>query len=180
MVMATVVERRRTGWDIALGILLLVAGLLVLGNAVVATILSVLFLGWIAIGSGVVTLVGAFVRRETGVSWSAALGGAVLIVLGVIIVRDPLAGAAALTLLAAALFLVVGVTRLFAGAQVPQARSLLIVSGILSIILGLVVLFNLTIAVPSLLGLLLGIQIVIEGVTLLVAGRVRPGPVAAR
>jgi uncharacterized membrane protein HdeD (DUF308 family) len=180
MVMATVMERRRTGWDVALGILLLLAGLLVLGNAVIATILSVLFLGWIAIGSGVVTLVGAFVRRESGVSWSAALGGAVLIVLGVIIVRDPLAGAAALTLLAGALFLVVGVTRLFAGAQVPQARSLLIVSGILSIILGLVVLFNLTIAVPSLLGLLLGIQIVIEGVTLLVAGRLRPGPAAAR
>jgi uncharacterized membrane protein HdeD (DUF308 family) len=63
---------------------------------------------------------------------------------------------------------------------VPQARSLLIVSGILSIILGLIVLFNLTIAVPSLLGLLLGVQIVIEGVTLLVAGRLRPGPVAAR
>jgi membrane protein HdeD len=42
------------------------------------------------------------------------------------------------------------------------------------------VLFNLTIAVPSLLGLLLGVQIVIEGVTLLVAGRLRPGPVAAR
>ena len=79
-------------------------------------------------------------------------------------------------MLAGALFLVVGVTRLFAGAQVPQARSLLIVSGILSIILGLVVLFNLTIAVPSLLGLLLGIQIVIEGVTLLVAGRLGPAP----
>ena len=61
--MANVVERRRTGWDVVLGVVLVLAGLFVLGNAVVATFLSVLLLGWIAIGSGVVTLVGAFVRR---------------------------------------------------------------------------------------------------------------------
>ena len=72
--MATVMERRRTGWDVALGILLL-GWIVGAGQRGVATILSVLFLGWIAIGSGVVTLVGAFVRRESGVSWSAALGG---------------------------------------------------------------------------------------------------------
>ncbi|WP_207787345.1 HdeD family acid-resistance protein [Actinomycetospora cinnamomea] len=172
-------DRRRTGWDVVLGILLLLAGLFVLGNAVIATFLSVLFLGWLAIGSGVVTLVGAFVRRESGISWSAALGGAVLIVLGVIIVRDPLAGAAGLTLLAGALFLAVGLARLFAAAQVPSARAVLIVSGILSVVLGLIVLFNLRIAVPSLLGLLLGIQILVEGATILVAGRLRPTSVTA-
>lgn len=175
--MTTVMERRRTGWDVVLGILLLLAGLVVLANAVVATFLSVLLLGWFAIGAGLVTLVGAFVRRESGVSWSAALGGAVLIVLGVIVVRDPFAGAAGLTLLAGALFLAVGLTRLFAASQMPSARVVLVISGILSILLALVVLFNLSIAVPSLLGLLLGIQIVIEGATILVAGRMRPSPV---
>jgi uncharacterized membrane protein HdeD (DUF308 family) len=177
--MANVVERRRTGWDVVLGVVLVLAGLFVLGNAVVATFLSVLLLGWIAIGSGVVTLVGAFVRRESGVSWSAALGGAVLIVLGVIMVRDPLAGAAGLTLLAGALFLAVGLTRVLAATQVPSARVVLIISGVLSIVLGLVVLFNLSVAVPSLLGLLLGIQVLVEGATILVAGRVRPAARAA-
>ncbi|GAA4880359.1 HdeD family acid-resistance protein [Actinomycetospora straminea] len=178
--MATVMERRRTGWDVVLGLLLLLAGLVVLANAVVATFLSVLILGWIAIGSGVVAVVTAFFRRESGVSWSAALGGAVLIVLGVIMVRDPLAGAAGITLLAGALFLAVGLTRLFAATQVPAARVVLVVSGILSIVLGLIVLFNFSIAVPSLLGLLLGVQVLIEGATILVAGRVRPAAFTAR
>ncbi|GAA4783110.1 HdeD family acid-resistance protein [Actinomycetospora chlora] len=174
--MTTTMERRRTGWDVVLGILLLLAGLFVLGNAVIATYLSVLLLGWFAIGAGVVTLVGAFVRREAGISWSAALGGAVLIVLGVIIVRDPLAGATGLTLLAGALFLVVGLTRLIVASQVPAARTVLIISGFVSIVLGLIVLFNLQIAVLSLLGLLLGVQILVEGITILVAGRLRPAP----
>jgi membrane protein HdeD len=178
--MTTVLERTRTGWDVVLGALLLLAGLFVLGNAVLATMVSVLFLGWIAIGAGVVTLVGAFARRATGVSWSAALGGAVLIVLGVFIVRDPLAGAAGLTLLAGSLFLAVGLTRLFASAQVPQVRAVLMVSGILSVLLGLVVLFNLSAAAPALLGLLLGIQILVEGMTIIVAGRLRPSSAPTR
>ena len=176
--MTTVMERRRTGWDVVLGILLLLAGLFVLGNAVLATIVSVLLLGWIAIGSGVVTLVGAFARRHAGVSWSGALGGAVLVALGVFILRDPLVGAVGLTLLAGSLFLAVGLTRLFAAAQVPEARVLLVVSGVLSVVLGLVVLLNLWTAAPALLGLLLGIQILVEAVTLLIAGRLRPAPAA--
>lgn len=177
--MTTVLERSRTGWDVVLGALLLIAGLIVLANAVIVTFLSVLFLGWFAVGAGIVTLAGAFVHRDAGISWSAAIGGAVLLVLGVVVVRDPLAGAAGLTLLAAALFLAVGLARLFAAAHVPEARVALIVSGLLSVVLGLIVLFNLGIAVLSLLGLLLGVQVLIEGGTVLVAGRLKPATTAA-
>src|SRR5690242_17676853 len=167
--MTTALERRRTGWDVVLGILLVLAGLVVLANAVVATFLSVLLLGWFAVGAGVVTLVGAFVRGSSGISWSAAFGGAVLVVLGVFIVRNPLGGAVGLTVLAGSLFLAVGLARLIAASQVPAARGLLIVTGIVSVLLGLVVLFNLWAAAPALLGILLGIQIVIEGVVIAVA-----------
>lgn len=174
--MTTVLERRRTGWDVALGILLVLAGLVVLGNAVIATFLSVLLLGWFAVGAGVVTLVGAFVGRDSGISWSAAFGGAVLVVLGVFIVRNPVGGAVGLTVLAGSLFLAVGLARLFASTQATAARGLLIVTGIVSVLLGLIVLFNLWATAPALLGILLGIQIVIEGVVVAVAGRVRAGP----
>jgi uncharacterized membrane protein HdeD (DUF308 family) len=68
---------------------------------------------------------------------------------------------------------------LFAATQAPADLALLIVVGCLSVLLGLVVLFNLRLAVPSLLGLLLGIQILLEGVTLLVPGRLRPRGAAA-
>ena len=68
---------------------------------------------------------------------------------------------------------------MFAATQAPADLALLIVVGCLSVLLGLVVLFNLRLAVPSLLGLLLGIQILLEGVTLLVPGRLRPRGAAA-
>ena len=42
-------ERKQTGWDIALGVLLLIAGIIILGNAVLATVASVVFIGWLAL-----------------------------------------------------------------------------------------------------------------------------------
>lgn len=171
-------ERRRTGWDIVIGILLIIGGLIVLGNAVAATAISVLFLAWIAVIAGVIEIVQAFLRIKSGGFWSAALGGAVLVALGVFLLRHPAVGALSLTLLAGCLFLVVGLTRIFVAPQTGQLRWPFIVSGLISAILGLLVLFNLTAATLTLLGILIGVQLLVEGVTLLVAGRmhaVQPG-----
>lgn len=167
----TTLARRRTGWDVVLGILLIIGGLFVLGNVVLATAVSVVIIGWTALISGVVLLVGAFFRIKSGGFWSAALGGAVLAVLGLFLLRNPVAAAATLTLLAGSLFTVAGITRLLASAQHTEARVLLIISGVISLLLGLWVLFNLSVASLTLIGILLGVQILVEGTTLLLAGR---------
>ena len=46
-------ERRRTGWEIVFGALLMILGLIILGDAVVATTVPVLFIGWLAVIAGV-------------------------------------------------------------------------------------------------------------------------------
>lgn len=171
---ATALERRRTGWDVVLGILLVIGGFVILGNAVVATTVSVLLLGWMALFSGILLLVSALFRIGSGGFWSAALGGGVLVVLGLFLLRNPGVGALTLTLLAGSLFLTTGLVRIFLGFQVTEARSLLVISGIISVALGLLVLFNLLEATLALLGVLLGVQTLLEGLTLLVAGRLRP------
>lgn len=167
-------ERRRTGWDVALGILLIIGGLFILGDVVTATVLSVFFIGWAALIAGVVLLVGAISRLRSGGFWSAALGGAMLVVLGLFVLRNPVIGALSLTLLAGSLFLATGLTRIFVGTQAPRSRALLVVSGLISVGLGLWVLFNLTTATLTLLGILLGVQVVLEGATRLTVGSVRP------
>jgi membrane protein HdeD len=167
-------ERRRTGWDIALGVLLVIGGLVIFGNVVLATAVSVFVLGWTALIAGIVLLVGAFFKIKSGGFWSAALGGVVLGVLGLFILRNPGVAAFTLTLLAGSLFLVTGLTRIFTANQFGEARWLLIISGIISTGLGLFVLFNLATATLALLGVLLGVQVILEGLTLLVVGRVRP------
>jgi uncharacterized membrane protein HdeD (DUF308 family) len=164
---------RRTGWDVILGILVVLAGLILLGNVVVATAVSVLFLAWMALISGVILVIAAFFRLRSGGFWSAALGGAMLVVLGIFLLRNPAIGALSLTLLAGALFFASGLTRVVAASQSPESRWLLIISGLISVGLGLWVLFNLTAATLTLLGALVALQTLIEGFTLIFVGRLR-------
>lgn len=165
---------RRTAWDVILGILILIAAFVLLGDAVFATAVSVLLLAWTTLVAGVLLFVGAFFRMRSGGFWSAALGGAVLVVLGLFILRNPLVGAFTLTLMAGALFFASGLTRVISAGQHKDGRALLIVSGIISMGLGTWVLLNMMTATMTLLGVLLGVQTLIEGLTLIFFGRLRP------
>lgn len=167
-----VVERRRTGWDLALGALLVLAGFIILGHTVVATVVSVLFIGWLALISGLIALVAALFRIGKGGFWSTALSGGLLTVLGLMFVRNPAVAALTLTLIAGSLFLVSGVTRLVAAFQNDAYRWALLFGGVVSTVLGLLVLFNVLAATFTLLGVLLGVQTLVDGLTLLLIGRI--------
>ena len=163
--------RKRTGWDVVLGILLLLAGVIVLAHSVIATAVSVLFIGWMLLLSGIVAFVASFFHREGGQFWLIALSGALMFVLGLFMIRNPSVAALSLTLMAGALFLVSGIVRLVVSASNKEDRVVLIIGGVVSTILGLIVLFNIWAATLTLLGIIVGIQALVEGVTLLIMGR---------
>jgi uncharacterized membrane protein HdeD (DUF308 family) len=173
-----VVERRRSGWDVVFGILLVIAGIVILGDVVIATAVSVKFLGWMALIGGVIELISAFFRIKEGRFWGAFLGGALLGVLGIVILRNTEAVAVTLTLIAGCVFLVGGIVRIAAAKDFPEMRWVLVIGGVISVVLGLIVLFNLATASYGLLGLLLGVQALIEGFILIFSGRLRATAVA--
>ncbi|NEM06901.1 sulfate permease [Geodermatophilus normandii] len=156
-----------------LGILLMLGALFLLGNVVLATALSVLVLGWTALVGGVVLLVRALVDARTSTSWPTALGGVVLAVLGLFMLRNPAVGALTLTLLTGALLLTAGLTRI-SSPDTTDGRSLQLLSGLVSAALGLFVLLNLTSATLTMLGVLVAVQTLLEGATLVAAGHIRP------
>lgn len=166
-------ERSRSGWDIVWGILLLLAGLVILGHTVAATAVSVIFLGWLAVIGGVVGLLAGLFRIGKGGFWPAVISGALLLAIGIVMLRNPQVTAVTLTLLAGTLFLMGGVLRLVAAFQVDQNRWIMVFSGVVSVVLGLIVLFNLVDASFVLLGVLLGVQAIVDGITLLALGRWR-------
>ncbi len=167
------IQRRRTGFDIAWGILLIIGGLIVLGDVVIATVVTVLFLGWMALITGIVGVVASLFKiGKGGGFWSTLLTGALVGVLGLMILRHPEIGAGVITLMAGMVFLVAGIVRLIAGVQPVPGRWMLVVSGIAGIVLGLIVLFNPVQATFTLLGVLLGINLLVDGVTLILWGRV--------
>ncbi|MGB3954692.1 MAG: DUF308 domain-containing protein [Brooklawnia sp.] len=166
-------ERRRTVWDVIFGILMVIAGVFLLGNVVLATAVSVLVFGWTTLISGIIMLIAALARIRQGGWLAAALGGAVLIVVGLFILRNPVIGAVALTMVAGSLFLVSGIVRIFAAFEVPAGKVILIISGLISVGLGIWVLLNIVPATLSVLGIILGVQVLLEGLTLIAVGRLR-------
>jgi membrane protein HdeD len=169
-------ERRR---DILLGALLIIAGCVILGDVVLATVISVRLLGWMALISGVLLAVGAFWRIRSGGFWWAALGGSGADCARAVHSARSVDGRAEHHAAGRALFLSTGLTRLASSGHFGRDRWLIVISGLVSVGLGLFVLFNMDAASLTLVGVLLGLQTLIEGMTLLVAGRLRSVPVSS-
>jgi membrane protein HdeD len=180
------VERRRTGWDVVLGLLVAVAGVIVLGHVAVAGVVSILVIGWLALIGGVVLAVSAMVGwAEPARRWEL-VSAVVLVLLGLGFVRNPGAGLLVLTLLAGSLFLVNGIVRIVGAFQeVGNARALLLLNGLVSVLLGGLVLFQWPVSALWFLGTMLGIEMIFDGITTAIVGRLRPvaapqAPSAAR
>jgi uncharacterized membrane protein HdeD (DUF308 family) len=164
---------RRTVWDVVLGAVFIVAGVLVLGDVVIASVVSVLFLGWTLLISGVVGVLAALARIGRGGFWLGLLGGSLSLVAGIVFVRNPGTTLLALALVAGALLITGGLVRIVLAVQQPDQRAVLALSGVIGIVLGLMILNRWPESALWLLGTVLGVQLIVDGVLLLVLGRLR-------
>lgn len=166
-------ERSRTGWDVVLGILTVLAGIVALVYTVTASIVSVLFLGWMALIGGIALVVAGIVGWATPRErWNVA-AGALFGVLGYAFLANPGVSLAVLTLVAGSLLLVGGVVRLIAAFQPGAPRGLLLLNGAITLLLGFMVLNRWPVSALWFLGTIIGVQLIVDGITTAVSGRVR-------
>lgn len=167
-------ERERTVWDIVLGVITVIAGVVVLGHVALASLVSILFVGWMLLISGVALAVSGIVGwKQTTQRWNVA-AGSILAILGFGFVRNPGAGLLVLTLLAGSLLLAGGVIRIIAAFQPGAPRMVLLLNGIVTLALGFMVVNQWPSSALWLLGTILGVQLIVDGLTTAMVGRVRP------
>lgn len=164
-------SRRRTGWDVVLGIVLIIGSLVVVGHVVIASAVSLLVIGWTAVIGGVVLALGAFVRLGSGGFWVTLVGGIVLLAAGGLLLLEPQVGALTVTIVVGAAFLTGGVVRLVMMFGVATGRWQYALSGVASLVIGAWILANPVAATLTVLGTLLAVELAFEGIALLVAGR---------
>jgi uncharacterized membrane protein HdeD (DUF308 family) len=155
----------------AMGVLSLLGGIFALANPFVASVVVLQFVAFLFILLGVLQV--AFTLRSPfGLSWFDLGMGVLQILLGVMLVTNVLGGLVSLTLILAFLFMIEGVILCIAGFNLRPFRPWLwlVLGGVISIALAVFVLLNLPEAAVSLLGLLLGIDLVSNGIWLVVAG----------
>jgi uncharacterized membrane protein HdeD (DUF308 family) len=154
------------GWSLALGVLLVIAGVMALVYPVVASITAALYIGWFAVIAGVIAIVVAIqTRAEPDFGWRLAMG-VVYLGLGFLLVTNPVAGAASLALLVGALMVASGVVELMLALRMkPRAGwGWLLANGFLSIVLAIMIAVGWPLGSLVLIGYLVGFQIITCGI----------------
>lgn len=161
-------------WLVA-GIISLIGGLVALANPLAATLTAELLAGYMFILVGVFTLVSAFGDQGWGGRILTILLGLLILFLGVNLVAHPLAGMISLTILTGVTMLVMGLFRLLIAfsEQAKGLRGVLVVSGLLSLVLGGMIFANWPQSAAVVLGLFLAIELISNGVSLIVLSLVR-------
>ncbi|HYL57287.1 MAG TPA: HdeD family acid-resistance protein [Candidatus Acidoferrales bacterium] len=159
------VRQHRT-WFLCVGILLIVCGTIALGSTFAMTLVSMVFLGWLLVISGVLEVIHGFARRGWGGFFINLLGGILYAVAGLIFVANPGAAAITLTLIIAMILIAAGTFRLFVAFTTPMHhRGWLIFNGAISLVLGFSILGSWPISGLWAIGLFIGIDFIVDGWT---------------
>lgn len=162
-------------WWLIAGALSLIGGFVALANPLAATLTAELFAGWSFVLVGALMLASAFNDQGWRARIAAILLGILMLLFGINLVSNPLAGTISLTIFAGSMFLIVGVMRIVLAfsVQLSRVRWAMILSGLLSIILGIMVFSNFPQSALLLLGVFLAIELISNGVSLIVLSLAR-------
>ena len=157
--------RKSWGWFLVLGVALAVLGVGCIAFNVTATFASVMTFGWLLLISGVIQLVYAF---GTG-TWSGTLLNLLSALFrgftGFLLIRYPVMGAEALTVVLASFFIVAGLFRAIASATVKLPRwGWAVFSGVITAVLGFMLLAQMPISGVWFIGFAIGVDLICDGV----------------
>lgn len=155
------------GWCLAVGIVLIIAGLYCIWAEVFATAFSVIVLGAVLFVGGIAQIVGAFGARGAGHVILMLLVGVLNVIIGLMLIEHPLVGALVITLFIATLLIFGGVFRFFSALwlQVP-GYGWIAISGVISIVLGVLLWIQWPFSALWFIGFAVGLSFVFEGISL--------------
>jgi uncharacterized membrane protein HdeD (DUF308 family) len=160
------------GWPIALGCVVALIGVVAIWKANAATLLSVGFLGAIALTGAVAvlffsfTFAGLWTEFFVHVLWAVVLG-----VAGLIMLLRPSVGAEAITLLVALYFLISGIMIVgFAVSARVDNLWIYLGEGVINAILGLVLLAGWPVSGLWAIGVFIGVDLVVKGSAIIALG----------
>ena len=179
-----VAETMREHWVLFMveGIVLIVLGMLAIIIPQLASLAVTILIGWLFLISGVVGLVTTFWVKGAPGFWWSLVSALVAIGAGVVLLGWPISGTVSLTLVLIVFFIVEGVASIMYGIEHRREASSrsgwMIVSGVIDLILAAIIFSGLPGTAFWALGLLVGINMVFGGTSLIamaLGARAQPG-----
>jgi uncharacterized membrane protein HdeD (DUF308 family) len=158
--------RSKSGWIVALGVVYVIAGLIALSSVVFATKVTVFVVGIMMLISGIAEVINAFQFKSWGKFFLWLLLGLLYIAAGFVTFENPLLAAAVLTLVLGIALVVSGVMRVILAFSMREGMSWtwVVLSGVITLLLGLIILAHWPVSSLFVLGVLLGVDLLIIGI----------------
>jgi uncharacterized membrane protein HdeD (DUF308 family) len=158
------------GWWLLLlvGALSVIAGVIILFKPSDSLATLAVIAGIFVLVDGIMELIASF-SRQTQSRGLVALLGVLSAIVGIVLIRHPIAGVVAIALLIGIWLVAIGVVRLAVGFDDPQQRGWNLVAAVLEILAGIVIVASPDIGFAT-LALLVGIAFILNGIGLLGLG----------
>jgi uncharacterized membrane protein HdeD (DUF308 family) len=149
---------------VLLGTVMILAGLLVLGDVVFFTVISTIFIGGMSIATGAFEIVHAFwTKGWGGFVWQILLG-ILYVAFGIVLVSQPVVSALVVTYILGLVLIISGIVRvLLSLSHWQRAGWILLASGVFGVLAGAIILTRFPASGLWVLGLLLGVDLLSHG-----------------
>jgi uncharacterized membrane protein HdeD (DUF308 family) len=163
--------KKATGWLIALSIVMILTGIVAIAMPGISSVTFTLILGWLLLFNGIVRIVNSFRSKPIRGFWLSLIVGILYTISGVIVIANPIGAVLTLTWLFGFLLIFEGIVTIISAFVNKTGRSLawlLGLDGVITLILGILVLSQWPQSAIWLIGLYIGISILMSGISLLV------------
>lgn len=154
------------GWLLALGIFLIILGIIALGAAFFVTIVSIWLFGWLLLIGGIVQIFHAFQVRKEDRFFLHLISGILAGFVGILIIINPAATSLAITFILALYFFVSGLFRLISSLAMRYPNwGWSFFYGIVAIALAILIWLGWPTSGLFIIGLFIGIELIIGGLS---------------
>jgi len=156
---------------LAEGVVLLILGFIAIAIPPLATLAVTILLGWLFLISGVMGLITTFWMRHAPGFWWSLVSAALGILVGGVLLAQPVSGAFSLTLVLVAFFVIEGIVSIMFALEHKRELSgrwgWMLVSGIIDLGLSVMIFAGLPATAAWAIGLLVGINMMFGGSALI-------------
>lgn len=173
MNMSKAIKKGRT-WLYVLGSLSILLGILGAGMSVTMTIVSILFMAVLLFISGIIQFFDIFVEDGWKNKLLAGFISLIYIITGIMIFQNPAASAVWFTLFIASFLIVAGISRIgfaFSVRDELPGWFLVVISGIISIGLGILIFAQWPVSGLWVIGLFVSVELIMQGFAMIATAR---------
>jgi uncharacterized membrane protein HdeD (DUF308 family) len=153
-----------------MGILTIILGILAMMMPYITGQSVLMLIGILVMAGGIIRMTWAFKAGSQGKGILVFIIGGLTLLAGLWIITEPFIAAGALTIVLSIYFFMDGFAEIMAAFSLTEGKGWLIFDGVVTVILGILLFLGFPFSGPLAVGVLLGIKLVLAGITMLTLG----------